>query len=88
MSGTRRADRAAEDRVEKLFAQAGRDILHWDLKTIAEKCGVSRATVVRWCAHAGFSGLKDYKIALAARAREPSPLHPGRARTCAGRTRS
>ena len=77
MSGTRRADRAAEDRVEKLFAQAGRGILHWDLKTIAEKCGVSRATVVRWCAHAGFSGLKDYKIALAARAQEPSPLRDG-----------
>ena len=74
MSTRRSADRAAEGRVEALFLEAGRDILTWDLKTIADKSGVSRATVVRFCVHAGYTGLKDYKIALAARSDAPAPL--------------
>ncbi|MBQ9299556.1 MAG: MurR/RpiR family transcriptional regulator [Clostridia bacterium] len=55
----------AEQRVAIFMADHGRDILDMPLSQISAACGVSDATVVRYCLHAGYKGLKDFKIAMA-----------------------
>lgn len=59
------APREAEQRVAAYIAGQGKNVLTMPLSDIARACGVSDATVVRFCQHEGFRGLKDYKIALA-----------------------
>lgn len=56
---------SAEQRVAAFIAAHGREILDMPLSSISSACGVSDATVVRYCLHAGYKGLKDFKIALA-----------------------
>ncbi|MBQ9195610.1 MAG: MurR/RpiR family transcriptional regulator [Clostridia bacterium] len=56
--------RAAEQRVADFMAAHGRDILDMPLSRISAACGVSDATVVRYCLHAGYKGLKDFKISM------------------------
>ena len=55
----------AEQRVAAFMAAHGREILDMPLSRISDACGVSDATVVRYCVHAGYKGLKDFKIAMA-----------------------
>lgn len=43
----------------------GRAVLTMSVADIAGECSVSEATVVRYCRHCGYTGLKEYKIALA-----------------------
>ena len=62
----------AEQRVAAFFAARGAGILDMALSEISAACGVSDATVVRHCRHAGYKGLKDFKIAMA-HAAEPLP---------------
>ena len=65
----------AEQRVAAFFAARGAGILDMALSEISAACGVSDATVVRHCRHAGYKGLKDFKIAMAHDA-EPLPAVP------------
>ena len=65
---------AAEQQVAAYFAAQGSGILQLSLSEIALNCGVSEPTVVRWCRHAGYTGLKDYKIALALQAPAAEPI--------------
>ena len=60
----------AEQRVAAFVADRGREILDMPLSRISAACGVSDATVVRYCLHAGYKGLKDFKIAMARSAAE------------------
>ena len=57
--------RIAEQRVAAFMAERGRDILNLKLSEISAACQVSDATVVRYCNHIGYKGLKDFKIAIA-----------------------
>ena len=69
---TAESSRAAEQRVAAYFDARKREILETPLSEIAAACQVSPATVVRFCNHAGYKGLKDYKIALARRSASAS----------------
>ena len=55
----------AEQRVAAFMVAHEKDILDMPLAQISAACGVSDATVVRYCLHAGYKGLKDFKIAIA-----------------------
>lgn len=44
------------------FLENENNLLNLSVPQIAEQCSVSQATVVRFCKHLGFSGLKDFKI--------------------------
>ena len=70
---------AAEERVAAYMRESGARIIDMPLSDIARACEVSAATVVRFCRHEGYKGLKDYKIALSRRAERPeiSPLTGG-----------
>ena len=57
----------AEQRVAAFAQAAGARLIDMPLHDIARQCGVSDATVVRFCRREGFRGLKDYKIALSRR---------------------
>lgn len=65
---------AAEDRVIQYFSRRGSEILSIPLAEITSSCGVSPATVVRVCQHMGYTGLKDYRIALAQEKASEEPL--------------
>lgn len=56
---------AAEQRVADFMSCQGRAVLTMSVADIAKACTVSEATVVRYCRHNGYTGLKEYKIALA-----------------------
>ena len=64
----------AEKQVAAYFAEQGDRILHHSLSEIAINCGVSEPTVVRFCRHAGYAGLKEYKIALAHKTPTSQPI--------------
>ena len=55
----------AEKRVAAYVRAHGREIISIPLSEISHACNVSDATVVRFCRHLGYKGLKDFKIALA-----------------------
>ena len=55
----------AEKRVAAYVRAHGREIISIPLSEISRACNVSDATVVRFCRHLGYKGLKDFKIALA-----------------------
>ena len=54
----------AELKVADYVRRTGLQLIDMPLHEIAQKCGVSDATVVRFCRREGYKGLKDYKIAL------------------------
>ncbi len=64
----RERPREAELRVAEFVRRAGDGLIGMPLRDIAQRCGVSDATVVRYCRHEGYRGLKEYKIALSRRA--------------------
>ena len=66
----------AEQRVGAFVAAQGKAILGMPLSDIASACGVSDATVVRYCRHEGYKGLKDFKIAMAHSFHEEDALSP------------
>lgn len=55
----------AERKVAAYFQEKAFDLLVQPISQIAQSLQVSEATVVRFCRHVGFSGLKEFKIALA-----------------------
>ncbi len=64
---TRERTAAAEMKVAEYARQVGAALIGMPLHDIARACGVSDATVVRFCRRQGYHGLKDYKIALSHR---------------------
>ena len=67
---------SAEQRVAAFIAANQNRILQMQLSEISDACHVSDATVVRFCRHAGYKGLKDYKIAMAHAPETASPALP------------
>lgn len=56
---------AAEKRVAEYLRAHGKEVISMPLSEISHACNVSDATVVRFCRHLGYKGLKDFKIAIA-----------------------
>ncbi len=56
----------AEQRVAAFIADAPDQIVYLPVKALAERIGVSEATVIRCCRSLGYRGLRDLKLALAA----------------------
>jgi len=56
----------AERRVAAVILADPRAALVWNVETLAERCGTSTATVVRFCRTLGYRGLRDFRLALAA----------------------
>lgn len=56
----------AERRVADAFSHDAAHLIRLPLKTLAERIGVSEATVIRCCRSLGYEGLRDFKLALAA----------------------
>ena len=70
----RRPSESAADRRIAAYLQAqGRSVLSMQIGDIAKACETSEAGIVRYCKRLGFSGLKDYKISLAADPPQPMP---------------
>lgn len=63
---------AAELRVVDYVKQNGSDILNRSISEVAAAAGVSDSTVVRVCRRLGYSGLKEFKIALAQDQKKPN----------------
>jgi DNA-binding MurR/RpiR family transcriptional regulator len=59
--------------VERKLAEAlranGRELVGLPAGALAERVGVSQASIVRFCRRLGYSGLRDFKLALAAEVR-------------------
>lgn len=60
----------SERKVASFIVSGGGDILNMGISDIAQKSGVSDATVVRLCRALGYKGLKELKIAIAGDRRE------------------
>jgi RpiR family carbohydrate utilization transcriptional regulator len=57
--------RSAEKRVADYFTNHSDEIIHFTVTEMAEKCGVSEATVVRTCQQLGYKGFQELKIIIA-----------------------
>lgn len=55
----------SENAVAQIVLSHADDVVGLSVETLADEAGVSTATVVRLCRTLGFSGFKDFKIALA-----------------------
>lgn len=64
----------AEQRVAVAFQQQPAELVHLSIEELAQRIGVSTATVVRFCQSVGYRGLRDLKLVLAAEA--PAPHQP------------
>lgn len=64
----------AERRVAEVVEDDPEALLRLPLKALADRVGVSEATVVRFCQAIGYDGLRDLKRDLAAKALSPSRL--------------
>lgn len=77
----------SEAKVASLFLEDPDRAIAWPITTLASKAGVSEPSVARFCRAIGFSGLKDFKLALAkslgASGQRPSRLQ-GHDRTASG----
>lgn len=51
-----------EKNIASFFLSNEERLLDYSVPEIAEACNVSQATIVRFCKHLGFSGVKDFKI--------------------------
>jgi len=56
---------ASEARVANLIIQQPQRILHLSMAQVAQACGVSDTTVLRFCRSAGFQGYTDLKLSIA-----------------------
>lgn len=64
----------AEQRVAIAFQQQPAELVHLSIEELAQRIGVSTATVVRFCQSIGYRGLRDLKLVLAAETL--APHHP------------
>lgn len=63
----------AEQRVATAFQQDPAELVHLSIEDLAQRIGVSTATIVRFCQALGYRGLRDLKLVLAAEALAPYP---------------
>jgi RpiR family carbohydrate utilization transcriptional regulator len=64
----------AEQRVAKLLLADARRFASLPVASIAERAGVSKPTVVRFCRSVGYDGLADFKLKLAGQVNEGVPF--------------
>lgn len=64
----------AEQRVAVAFERQPAELVHLSVEELAQRIGVSTATVVRFCQSIGYRGLRELKLVLAAETL--SPHHP------------
>ena len=64
----------AEQRVASFIEQQPSEIVNLSVKRLADRIGVSEATVVRCCQSLGYRGLRELKLALAAERAIPLQL--------------
>lgn len=66
-------------RAERLVAECVHahpdQIIHMSMATLAEKCGVSDPTIIRFCRRFGFEGYQDFKMQLAQSLVPAAPFH-------------
>ncbi len=60
-----------ERRVAAVILADPHAVLGWNVETVAGQCGVSTASVVRFCRTLGYRGLRDFRLALAAESLVP-----------------
>lgn len=56
---------ASEARVANWIMQQPQEIIHLSMAQVAQSCGVSDTTVLRFCRNAGFQGFTDLKLSIA-----------------------
>ena len=56
---------ASEARVANWIMQEPQKIIHLSMAQVAQACGVSDTTVLRFCRTAGFQGYTDLKLSIA-----------------------
>ena len=56
---------ASEARVANWIMQQPQKIIHLSMAQVAQSCGVSDTTVLRFCRNAGFQGYTDLKLSIA-----------------------
>lgn len=61
----------AEQRVARFVEASPRETIRLPIKRLAERIGVSEASIIRFCRSIGYHGLRDLKIALAAESATP-----------------
>lgn len=61
----------AERRVADALAANPEEIVQLPVRTLAQRIGVGEATIIRFCRSLGFTGLRDFKLALAAETLAP-----------------
>jgi RpiR family transcriptional regulator, carbohydrate utilization regulator len=64
----------AEQKVARLFLAEARSFTKMPVADIAERAGVSKPTVVRFCRSVGYDGLADFKLKLAGSVNEGVPF--------------
>lgn len=64
----------AEQRVGQLVLQDARAFANLPISALAERAGVSKPTVVRFCRSMGYDGLSDFKLKLAGTVSEGVPF--------------
>jgi len=57
--------RPAELKVAEYVLGHHNDVVHFSISELADQCGASEATVIRFCRKVGFGGYQSFKIALA-----------------------
>lgn len=64
----------AETRVARWVLQQPERIIHMSMAEVAQECGVSDTTVLRFCRGAGFHGYMDLKLSMARDAASPTQM--------------
>lgn len=65
LQGLLNSFRPAERKVADFVISHDRDVVHYSISELADLCGASEATVIRFCRKAGFPGYQSFKITLA-----------------------
>lgn len=65
LQGLLESFRPAERKVAEFVINNDRAVVHFSISELADQCGASEATVIRFCRKAGFPGFQSFKIALA-----------------------
>ncbi len=65
---------AAEARVANWVLQRPEEVIHLSMAQVAQECGVSDTTVLRFCRNAGFQGYLDLKLSIARDMASPTQI--------------
>lgn len=67
----------SESAVAREVLKSPFEVVHLNVETLADRVGMSTTTVLRFCRSLGFSGFRDFKIALASELHDARPLPAG-----------